>query len=596
MKRIFLTPLFAVLTVLFAGSTINAQNEWLTDYEKSNFLKTPRMDAVISFCQKLDKAFGQVAYVSLGKSPQQRDIPMLVYDADGNFQPNPKSGKLVLLIEACIHPGESEGKDAGLMLLRDIAVNGKFKELLKDITILFVPVFNVDGHERFGPFNRINQNGPEEMGWRTTAANLNLNRDFLKADAPEMRIWLKMFHSWNPDFFVDIHTTDGADYQYPLTYDLNLGGNMDAGLTAWTKNVYLSQIEKKMEADDMPIFPYVSFRNWHDPKSGLISWVCPLMLSEGYGAAANCPSLLIETHMLKDYKTRVSAAYAMLQHSIEIMANEKTRLKTLRTTADSIAASGYFSKNYFPFDWDSSPDSVIVDFRGISYKAVKSEITGSDYFVYGTEKEDMKLEYFVNQVVTDSVLLPAAYIVPAEWTDVIERLKLHGLTLYSLKKEIALNVITTRFADVKLRNGTYEGRTKLESFESEEVTEKVLFPQGSIVIPTAQPKVRIVANALEVKSRDSFFQWGFFNTIFEQKEYAESYVMEKMAKEMLEKDAGLKAKFEEAKKNDPDFIKNPRAVLNWFYAHSPYWDLKKDLYPVAKLDNAELKLIMPSLR
>jgi len=170
-------------------------------------------------------------------------------------------------VQACIHPGESEGKDAMLMLLRDMVIDKKNTHLLDHISILFIPVFNVDGHERFGPYNRINQNGPKEMGWRVTANNLNLNRDFLKAETPEMKAWLKMFNKWLPDFFIDTHTTDGADYQYVLTYLMEIFGNMDDGLTNWCKNRFLPDMTGKMESRGFPVFPYIGFRDWHNPKA-----------------------------------------------------------------------------------------------------------------------------------------------------------------------------------------------------------------------------------------------------------------------------------------------------------------------------------------
>ena len=197
---------------------------WLTDFEKSGGLRTPRYEATIAYCKKLAAASPQLLFTHFGTSPQGRPLPLLVADRQGNFTPERvrESDNLVVLVQACIHAGESCGKDAGLRLVRDLTVTGQYTDLLAGVTLLFIPIFNVDGHERFGPHNRINQNGPEEMGWRTTAQNLNLNRDFLKADAPEMQAWLNLFTAWLPDFFVDIHSTDGADFQYPITYGMEI--------------------------------------------------------------------------------------------------------------------------------------------------------------------------------------------------------------------------------------------------------------------------------------------------------------------------------------------------------------------------------------
>ena len=238
-----------------------------------------------------------IHYSSFGESPEGRELPLLIADKDKLTNPEliKKTGRAILLIQACIHAGEPDGKDAGLMLFRDFIANPEISKLLNNVTVVFIPIYSVDGHERFSAFNRINQNGPKEMGWRTNANNLNLNRDYIKAEAPETKAWLTLFNKWNPDFFIDCHVTDGADYIYPLTYGLEINGNMDSNLTNWQKNTYLPYVTNAMEKSGNPIFPYVSFREWHDIESGLESWVTPPLLSQGYTAIANCPGLLIET-------------------------------------------------------------------------------------------------------------------------------------------------------------------------------------------------------------------------------------------------------------------------------------------------------------
>jgi len=278
-----------------------------------------------------------------------------------------------LFIEACIHPGESEGKDAGLMLIRDICIHKKYPELLENTTILFIPIFNTDGHERFSAYNRINQNGPKEMGWRTTAENYNLNRDFLKADAPEMKQWLVLFNEWLPDMFIDIHTTDGADYQYSITYGMRTITGMHKDQIAWQKN-YITDIEQELMKDDVLIFPYVSFRRWHDPRSGLIRRIAPPRLSTGYVANQNRPSLLVETHMLKDYKTRVDATYHLLRHTIEYTDKQYIKLKEINTIADK-ESENLAGKEFVLDYYTSQEDSTTVLFKGVEYDIVHSDLT-----------------------------------------------------------------------------------------------------------------------------------------------------------------------------------------------------------------------------
>jgi len=582
MKKYFLYPIILLL-VSFSAKSQNST--WLTHYEKSNFKETPGYKETIEYSKKLARKSEWIRYKTFGKSPQNRKLPLIIVSKDNNFTPKKinDSGKVTLLVEACIHPGEPDGKDAGLMLLRDIAIKKKHTELLDNITLLFIPILNVDGHERFGPYNRINQNGPKEMGWRTTAQNLNLNRDFLKADAPEMKHWLTMFNKWMPDFFIDIHTTDGADYQYPITYAMEIFGNMEPGLTQWQKDTYLPEIKKEMQQAGHPIFPYISFKEWHNPESGIVAWAAEPRLSEGYTALHNRPGLLIETHMLKNYKTRVTATYKMLIKTMDLLNKENQKLNKLISEADSYTASKAFREKPFPLEFQATDDSTMVEFKGIKYDKVHSNLTGTDWFKYGDEPVTFKVPYFNDIVPSKTAKLPECYIIPPEWISVIERIKLHGIKTYKLREQKEITVNSYLFTNVNFNKKPFEGRHRIKSMEIQPYKKKETFPKESIIVPMDQKRARVIAHILEPKSPDSFVKWGFFNAIFEQKEYAELYVMEEKAREMLKKDSTLKRKFREKKKNDKNFANSPWAIANWFYEKTPYWDEKKNNYPVAKI-------------
>ncbi len=544
------------------------------------------MPRPVEFCKKLDKASPVLHYTTFGRSPQGRDLPLLIADRNGNFTPEAvrKSGNAVLLIEACIHAGESDGKDAGLMLLRDIAIYKKNTALLDHVTILFIPIFNTDGHERFGPYNRINQNGPEEMGWRTTAQNLNLNRDFLKAEAPEMQAWLKLFNAWLPEFFVDCHSTDGADFQYPLTYALETNGSMEKELTAWTKNICEPFLVSEMEKSGFPVFPYVQFRSWHDPRSGLVTGVAPPMLSQGYTAVQNRPGLLIETHMLKPYKVRVSSTYQMLIHTLELLNKEHKTLQALEAKADNFTAGSQFRKEKFPVSFtESRADSAKIEFLGFDYTTDTSDITGGLWFKYDNQKPTKwQLTIFPNCIADKFVSLPEAYLIPPQCTSVIETLKLHGVTMTPLKQEIRCTVKTSRFSNVRWQQRPYEGHHKL-TYDLRDSLQQLTFPAGTMLVDMNQRTARVIAHILEPASPDSYAAWGFFNAYMEQKEYSESYVMETMAREMMQKDPALKTEFEQKKADDKNFASSPQAMLNWFYSKTPYWDSQFNLYPVGRI-------------
>jgi murein tripeptide amidase MpaA len=576
----------AVILVLGLLPTASPAKEtgWETFYEKSGFTATPSYAETLAYCRRLDEASPWVRLTSFGTSPQGRELPLLVIDRHQEFDPgrSRERGKIVLLIQAGIHAGEIDGKDAGLMLIRDLVIHRQAPELLEKVTILFMPIFSVDGHERFGPHNRINQNGPEEMGWRTTAQNLNLNRDYLKADAPEMQAWLRLFNDWEPEFFVDCHVTDGSDYQYVVTYAMEIHGNMDAGLTDWTRDLFLSRLEAGVDEAGFPISPYVWLVQWPDPTSGLKSWVADPRLSEGYTALRNCPGLLIETHMLKDYRSRVGATYAMLRTTLVLLNQQAGALRAAVEAARAFTAGPEFRSMVFPLSFEAAPETVEFEFKGIEFETEESEISGGTWIRFGEKPETFRVPYFHKQRPVMEARLPEAYIVPPQWLEAIERLELHGVEVRRLPKATKLKIEAYRLEDVSWAPRPFEGRHRV-TYQVQPVLKEREFPAGSVLVDLAQPGARVAAHLLEPQAPDSLVSWGFFNTIFEQKEYAESYVMEKMAREMVREDPGLLEELEKAKAADPEMAGNPRAILNWFYARTPYWDERIGLYPVGRI-------------
>ncbi|MCB2196096.1 MAG: M14 family metallopeptidase [Bacteroidetes bacterium] len=583
MKKVYL-----IFFLLIVQLTVLAQEELITSYEKSDFLETPRYQETIEYSKLLAESSEFIHYTTFGKSLQGRDLPLLIIDKNKNFTPESvkKSGNAVLLVEACIHPGESEGKDAGFMLIRDIIIHKKYEDLLENTTLLFIPIFNTDGHERFSKYSRINQNGPKEMGWRTTANNLNLNRDFIKADAIEMQQWLALFNEWLPDMFIDIHTTDGADYQYQLTYGMPVQGEMNEQQTEWQNN-YLTQIENYLLKDEIFMFPYVSFRRWHDPRSGLIRHSQSPRYSIGYAAYQNRPALLVETHMLKDYKTRVDATYHLLKYTLHYVDQDFKNLQQINKEADE-ETQNLAGKEFVLDYYTSQEDSTTVEFKGVEYDIEHSELTDGIWVKFSDNPKDYELVLFDKLMPAASATIPEAYIIPVEWTEVIDRIKLHGIKYTILKETKELEVTTYRFTNVQFNNYPFEGRQMVQDFNLNEIQIKKKYYPGSIIIPTNQRTAKIVAHLLEPEGPDSFVRWGFFNSIFERKEYVETYVMEKMAREMIKEKPELLDQYKKAVEENPQVYNNQWTKLFWFYALTPYWDDQKDIYPVGKIEDVSM--------
>lgn len=590
---------FSVLIVFLLTSLIvfAQQTNWETYYEASGLLATPRYAETMHFIKLLDSVSDKLSVGSFGKSAQGRDLHYVVYDREGFDSPEQvrKAGRLVLMVQACIHPGESEGKDAMLVLLRDQLIKHQYDALFEQVSLVFIPIFNADGHERFGAFNRINQNGPLEMGWRTTAQNLNLNRDFLKAETPEMQAWLRLFNHWNPDFFVDSHTTDGADYQYVMTYAMETFGNMEEGLTAWQKDVFIPAWEKGMKQSGFPVFPYVSFRKWHDPRSGLVSWVGSPMLSQGYTALRNRPGLLLETHMLKPYHQRVDATKEAFIRTLQLLNEQKSNLEKAIHDADAYTASARFRSQVFTTKYNiDMNDSTMVAFDGVAYTSEKSELTGGDWFKYQNDQAETFLLPLFDRVMPDEqIKLPEAYVIPVEWDFAIEKVKLHGIRYFTLTDTLSIKVQCDRFTEIAWSRNPYEGRHRVSSFDLQQEEKAITYQAGSVIVPTNQSLVRVAAHLLEPYGDGSLLEWGYFDAVFEQKEYAESYVMEPLARRLLDSIPGLRAQYEQKLLDEPGFAKSSWAQLNWFYSLTPWWDQKYMIYPVGRItDKAIFKQVL----
>jgi len=581
---------FFFTSLLFSQKLIS--DEWQTYFEKTNYLETPIYKETIDYFKKIEKYSPFAKLISFGKSPEGRELFVMIVSKDKHFTPQTakKSGKVILMIQNGIHSGEIDGKDASMTLLRDILVTKEKFQYLDNVILMVIPIFNVDGHERFSPYNRINQNGPKEMGWRVNALNLNLNRDYMKADSPEMKAWLKLFNAWLPDMFVDCHVTNGADYQYTMTYAVEKDKNVHPILGDWVKNSFIPFFEKEIEEDGFLIAPYVWFKG-DEIRKGIVDGATGPRLSNGYAAIQNKIALLLETHMLKDYKSRVFATYSALDAVIRKLNNESKTVKEIVKNAELQSIKDFINdKKPIPLKYQTGNDGVPFLFKGISYRKEPSEISGKEKIVYTGEKFEIEVPLFNKVNVADSVQAPFAYVIPAQFKEVIEIMKLHGIKLQRLTRETKLKVEKYKFDENPTwQRRPYESRISL-SAKYNSYFEEVIIPQGTYIACTDQRAFRVLVNLLEPKAPDSFVYWGFFNSIFERKEYFEDYVMEKYALEMLEKDPSLKMTFMEKVNSDSAFANDPFKRLEYFYRLSPYFDQSWNVYPIMRLnEKIELK-------
>ncbi len=573
--------------------------EWRTPAEVSAYRETPDYGATRAFLERLARARpGLLRLESFGRSGEGRELTLAIVSQDGVFEPEAvrASGRVVLLVQNCIHAGETDGKDASLALLRDLVVGAKGPGLLERVVLLCVPVYNVDGHERRGAHQRINQNGPEIVGWRANGTNLNLNRDYQKAEAPETRAFLRLFHRWLPDFFIDNHVTDGCDFQYDVTFALDSGPDVHPPVGAWLRESVAPGIVAHVAAGGHLAFPgQVFLRDESDPAQGLLAYENPPRFSTGQMIVENRPGLLVEMHMLKDYRTRVTGNYLVLESVLQRLNRDAETLRRLNQEADLAAARLGGDPTPFPLVVTDTGETHPVEFRGRRYIRFPSEISGTTAIRYGPEPWDTTLPMGVSGAIAVTVRPPRGYIIPPAWSRVIEVLEAHGVTLRRTRAEWTGPVERYRLSGLERPRQPFEGRYPILRASPVEpafgrfgrcvaVSETATYAAGAVVVGLDQRLARFVVHWLEPEAPDSALRWGFFDPIFERKESAEPYVLEALATEAAGRDPGLRREFEERIRSDPGFASSPTARLDFFFERSEWGRANRvGEYPVGRL-------------
>jgi murein tripeptide amidase MpaA len=589
-------------------------DSWASPAEAANYCRTPRYDETYAYIRRVAAAAPkQVRLDVFGKTGEGRDLLAVIVSKDGVFDTAElhRQKRPIVLIQNSIHAGEMDGKDSCLALLRDMLVSKTRAALLDRAVVIILPIYNADGHERFGRYNRINQNGPDETGWRTQGMNLNLNRDYLKADTPETRAFLRLWNKWLPDYFVDDHVTDGADYQYDVTYGVDSSPDVPAQIAAWQRESVAPYLEQSVTAAGHKISPLIWLTDGADPSKGIARLGDLPRYGTGYIILQNRPAMLVEIHMLKDYKTRVTGNYEILRALLELINRDADKLVAMNLAADeaTIAAGKSFDAGR-QFSLRVEPTGQTRQFHYLTYKFKRSlsEVSGGVRIEYTDEPLELDIPMQTELAPTLTVIPPAAYIVPASWTSVIDVLAAHGLKFRRTTKAWTGEVETYRCDHPQWLAEPFEGHHLIvwpqrgkrlsadpvvntpgagEGTSCHAVTEKMEFAAGSVVVPLDQRAAKVAIHWLEPIAPDSAVTWGYFDAIFEQKEYGEDYVLEKLAREMMAADSNLKAEFETKVATDPKFAADPQARLNFFYQRSPWWDPQLGLYPVGRLKSLE---------
>ncbi|RTL22247.1 MAG: peptidase M14 [Burkholderiales bacterium] len=577
-------PRLAALLAIVAGAAQATTPPALSTHaERSGLLQTGRYAEVGQLCHDFARAHPrEVRCTRFGTTPQGRPMWALVASQSGALTPEAarRRGLPVTLIQGGIHAGEIEGKDAGFIALREqLARPGALRQQV----LVFVPVFNADGHERFGPWNRPNQRGPEQMGWRVTAQNLNLNRDYAKADAPEMQAMLGLVRAWDPLAIVDLHTTDGAQFRHDIAVMVEPLYAGDEALRpigrAWRDGV----IDRLRAQGGLPLPFYPSFDEHDNPASGFTDIVSTPRFSAGYFLLRNRLSMLVETHSWRDYPHRVRQTRQTVDAVLELIATHGRAWLAEARAADARAAA----LTELPLAWRTLDEAREIDFLGYAYSRTPSDISGALMTRYDESRPEVWKLPLRERVVPDQVRPAprAGYLVPAEhaaWVG--EKLAQHGIRFLRLSAgQDALAVQAFRASAVQHDARSTEGRVRTR-LTGAWAPETRALPAGSLFVPIAQPLARLLMHLLEPDAPDSLAAWGRFDNAFEQKEFMEPYVAEQIAREQLAASPALRDEFQARLRDDPAFAASAEQRLDFFFRRAPSWDERYLLYPVLRAD------------
>lgn len=555
---------------------------FVTHAEQTRFWESVHPSSVMPYYRRLAQTSPHIHIEQIGQTDHGTPLELVVVSKhpDAHRARRPPKDHAILFVLNGIHAGEVCGIDATQMLVRDLLLRMKDPAQLNHLTFVTIPVFNVGGHARFHPYNRVNQEGPARMGFRANARGYNLNRDFTKADTANMRSFYKAFHRWSPHILIDNHTTNGADYQYPMTYLISELPNVAAPLRRWVGQELKPYLAKQMKALGYPICPYVMYKKGDEIKSGILRGVPPPRFSTGYGELFNTITLLSEAHMLKDFRTRVMATYHLMRHTLEYADQHAKALRKARILADQQSA---YSKRYV-LHWKRTEKSRPVEFLGYAYKRTQGSASGGRWIQYDrTQPVTFTLPFFDDIVPARTIDIPTGYLIPRAWYDVITRLQANRVQITRITKPTRFRVQQAFFSQPRWASRPYEGRMLLTSFQTRWITREYLAQKGDVWVSTRQPFVRYILEMLEPEAQDSFLRWGFFQTIFQQKEYFSPYLFEKTAQQLLEKDPLLKKKYQEKLQKEPAFASDALRRLQYLYKRSPYHERDLNRYPIVRV-------------
>lgn len=577
-KLLFLLSLI-VSTSCSKPTQVSTYN-FTTKFEKSLGTETTTYAETIEFYKNLANSYPEVSLLEMGKTDSGFPLHLVIFSASKEFDFNKFQQKNIILINNGIHPGEPDGIDASILLLRDIVQNTDKIKQLKNIVLAIIPIYNVGGSLNRNSTSRTNQNGPKEYGFRGNAQNFDLNRDFIKSDTKNAASFAQIFHKVNPDIFIDTHVSNGADYQYGITHLFTQHNKLGNDLGVFIEQIMRPEIEDSLLKKEIIITPYVNV--WgKTPEEGFSQFFDSPRYSSGYTTLFNTLGLMIETHMLKPYKQRVEETYSFLESTIEFTIKNGSKIKEIRKNA----VTKILEKETYPISYEVDKNTFsTLQFKGYEGAYINSKVTNGKRLFYDRTKPYTKpIKYYNQFKVSKEILIPKAYILKQGWWKILDRLKNNTIEFTVFKNDTTITVEEQHIKEYKTRNSAYEGHYLHYNTTVTTSKKAIQFSKGDIYIPVHQNGARYIMETLEAEATDSFFNWNFFDTILQQKEGYSGYVFENIAEKYLEENPAIKDSLVQKMKMDANFAKKPRAQLDFIYKNSPHYEsthLKLPIYKV----------------
>ncbi|MGK6323411.1 M14 family metallopeptidase [Sphingomonas sp. DT-51] len=546
-----------------------SNDPWITPAESSEFRTTPRYADVRRWLERLAAASSLISVKTFGRTAEGRDMIYVRASKGG-------AGKPVVLVQGGIHSGEIDGKDAGLMLLRDIAMRGK-ADLLNEVDLVFVPIYNIDGHEQMSAYNFVHLRGPAEKGRDANARNIDLNRDYAKVDAPESRAMIGLIRSLDPILYIDCHVSEGFDMQYDITFTYAGWGiyARHRATATWLESRFGPSVSRALtEAGHLPTL-YPSPVDTREPTKGIRQSPEGPRYSTGYGDFISVPTVLVENHMLKPYRQRVLGTYVLLEAALKVAAGDAARITAAKAQDRASRPRTLLTR------WAPAPRPIgwVEQFKGVAFDTYLSPASGRTEQRWLGRPVTFRMP-IIGQQATETVRLPRAWWIPAAQAEVIDRLRVHGISFETIQAPRRLTLDRVRLVDPKILQPS-EGRYPITARFVHEPADEVM-PARSVRVPADQPLGLLAAALLEPESQDSFLAWGFFPEMLSSAPSTDAFILAALGDRMLASDPTLKARFRAKLRAEPAFAADPEERLAWLYAQAGPGHPYPLRYPIAR--------------